>query len=311
MKKNIKISSTAYRVLLIKRLLAEQDLNIDEILTFLSEDARIGRSFTKEAVLKYIHTLRASGIILVKKAHKYSMRKSYVKYDLTLENIKTLAVMDSYVKNLHQSRMIELYQSFLTKLKKLLSEEQINLLEKEINKQSQAKKFNFAHYNEYAELIQQYEKYCFEDLRVKVFYKLPTEEEIKTVVLEPKSVKYTLNNIYLSGYNPYEGEKQLLLINYVKEIKQLPQKSRHTNVSFAITFKLKERLAKGYKLYEGEKILETNEDNSEITVTNNSEDKNALFKRLLRYGDKCEILQPKSERNNFANIIKATLNNYK
>ena len=73
-------------------------------------------------------------------------------------------------------------------------------------------------------------------------------------------------------------------------------------------FVLKGDLAKRYQIRENEKLLEKH-DNS-IVISNRGENKEVLFARLLRYDDKCEIINPKAYREEFCQILNSTLANY-
>jgi predicted DNA-binding transcriptional regulator YafY len=159
-------------------------------------------------------------------------------------------------------------------------------------------------------LIIQFEKYCVEEQRIIITYKLPIEEEEKHIVLEPNSIKYDLNEVYIYGFSPITGEKQLLQMDYIISIKQLPVKSKYNYALSPLIFKLKGRVASGYRAYEGEKVTEIDELTGSITVSAYVEDHNMVLNRLLKYGDQCEILYPKSLRNRVVKTIQDALKNY-
>jgi len=71
---------------------------------------------------------------------------------------------------------------------------------------------------------------------------------------------------------------------------------------------LKGGLAKRYEARENE-IVEQNSDGT-ITVTNRNENEERLISRLLRYDNKCEVLQPKMFREKIKNVLDDTLRNY-
>jgi hypothetical protein len=76
-----------------------------------------------------------------------------------------------------------------------------------------------------------------------------------------------------------------------------------------VVFKLKGALAKRYEARPNETV-NVNSDGT-ITVTNKNETKEVLFSRLLRYDDKCEIIQPKGYREDMKDLINEMLNNYR
>lgn len=77
----------------------------------------------------------------------------------------------------------------------------------------------------------------------------------------------------------------------------------------SVTFRLKDRLAKGYRLRDDEKLLQTKSDGS-IIILNQKEDRVLLLKRLMRYGENCEVISPKTLREEMKQMIETTLSNY-
>ncbi len=51
-------------------------------------------------------------------------------------------------------------------------------------------------------------------------------------------------------------------------------------------------------------------DDNTIKVTTYLDDKNLLLRRLLRYGDSCEVIYPNTVKHKIAETIKNTLENY-
>ena len=76
-----------------------------------------------------------------------------------------------------------------------------------------------------------------------------------------------------------------------------------------VVFELKGALALRYNLRENERLVKPY-DGTSITVSNQSDSKDVLLSRLLRYDDKCEIIHPKSYREEMAQIIDGALSNY-
>lgn len=315
MKKITKISSTAYRVLRLMILLNVKLYNIDELNNIFSADPNIARLFSKEVMLKYINTIKLAGYKIVKlkssKNYYYSLIKAPVKIKLTSEHIKTLAFLENYVSGLYQSRLQTEFTSILNKLMRYSSDEQL----KELNKERKIYSNNSSHqnlkYKKYEDLIKKIEQFCIEAQKVQIRYKLPYEINAMQVVLEPLSIKYNANDVWICGYNTIIGEKQLVHLEYIQDIKQLPIKSNGNCVLSPVIFKLKGRLAKGYRPYEGETITQEDKENDFIKILAYVDDKNQLVQRLLKYGDLCEILYPKSVRDKIMKSIKNTLNNYK
>ena len=102
---------------------------------------------------------------------------------------------------------------------------------------------------------------------------------------------------------------KLFLLNDIEAFYDVLQTSVKVNFAKTTIFKLNGRIAKGYTSpYENEII--TYLDNGDIIVENKYEDKNILRKRLLKYFDMCEILEPKSEREEFLKELKELVKKY-
>lgn len=72
-------------------------------------------------------------------------------------------------------------------------------------------------------------------------------------------------------------------------------------------FELSGRLAKTYLLKENEVLIDTSRD--KITISNFSNNKQKLFKRLLRYDILCEVKFTKQDRIDFQKLLKKSLDN--
>lgn len=164
-------------------------------------------------------------------------------------------------------------------------------------------------YSKYEEKIKEYEKYCKDNLKLKILYRETTEIQA-TVIIEPKCINYKANQIFIQGFNPISAQNQDINFDEIIEVSQLPLKANISSVTSSITFKLYGKLANGYRLHDGERLLKTNEDGTTLII-NPIEDEKLLLKRLLRYGTLCEVISPKKVRANMKNLISKTLAQYK
>jgi len=314
MDKKLKISSTAYRVLLLLSHLNKGECNVEYLNDVFSSDKLTSRYFSKEVILKYISTLRAAGYDISKPGqannYKYELNKSPVLINLSTNQLKNLATMLYYAESLHQNKLIYNYNSFLKKIKKLLSEKQIAYLNRELKKQRENPDKIYFRHALYKKLIKKLEKFISENQRVTLKYKsLYSEQELK-IVLELKSLKYEHAEVFLIGYNPIIDQTHSIRLGQILEIKQLPTKSQYSQVLSPVLFNLKGVMAKVYRPYENEKITQVNESQNLITVAAYVDDKTMLVKRLLKYGENCEVIYPKHVREEICQIINDAINNY-
>ena len=69
------------------------------------------------------------------------------------------------------------------------------------------------------------------------------------------------------------------------------------------------KLARKYQIRDNEQVLRINS-NGDFVITNRFEDKTKLLHRLMRYGDNCKVISPKSYVNAMKQLIDETLQNY-
>ena len=108
-------------------------------------------------------------------------------------------------------------------------------------------------------------------------------------------------------YLPNFARNIKINIDSIIELNQLPKKSKGTTCLNSVVFELYGRLVSSYKLKPSEKVI--NFSNSCITVSNTAEDKDVLLRRLLKYGENCKIITPKSMQNELLELTNEMLKN--
>ena len=314
MGKKTKISSTAYRVIYLMKLLNNNGHTIDELNEQFAKDINIARNFSKEVILKYMSTIKSAGYEIIRsnrpKGYLYKLAKAPTPIDISREEIKTLVEIETYIKSLYQENLIKGFSNFIEKIVRYMDEEQISILNSTRKDNIAILKETSNRYSKYAELIKQFEKFCAEDQRVIIKYKFPADEMQKQIIFEPKNIKYDANDVYISGYNFITCEKQLLHLSNIEEVKQLPIKSKLNYILSPIIYKLKGRVAKGYRVYEDEKIASLDPEAGTVTIAVYVDDKNMLLQRLLKYGEHCEVLYQKAVREKMVSILNESIENY-
>ena len=92
-----------------------------------------------------------------------------------------------------------------------------------------------------------------------------------------------------------------MLLENIKDICPTPKSSLVSDFAHYTVFELRGRLKNSYTIYEGERVITIGEEF--IWVSNNFEDKNQLFKRLIRYGKLCKIISPDCDIEKFKNML--------
>lgn len=305
MKMPKKIGETSIRVLETLKFLYKNNASIQDIIHYFEKVTPQNKSYTNEVILKYINTLKVFGFRFIKEKDKYVLLNYPNQFDLDKNNLNAICLLENFSKQLPEERVKIEINNFLRDLEKRYSDN-TKLLSHSIAKPDFIN-FEF-NYNKYENKIKEYEKYCLDGLRLKITFKNRHKTEISAMV-EPNEIKYLDNEVYLSVYNPLSAQIQDINLNSIIKIEQLPLKSNPINMLSSVTFELKDRLAKNYKLHENEKLLQIKPDGN-IIILNQKEDRTILLKRLMRYGENCELISPKSLREEMKQMIKAILKNY-
>lgn len=303
--KKRKISDTSIRVMKTLKVLTETEASISDILHHFEKIDPTNRIYTSEVILKYINTLKVFGLRFDKKKDKYVLLNSPCQIDLNDRELSALYLIEQYSKNFPEPKIREEIVKFLEKIEKIFSDN-TKILAHEITKPSFVKlELNF---DKHQNRIIQYEKYCQDGLRLKITYTNPDNLQ-NTIMADPQEIKYSGNEIFLSVYNPLLAQMQDINFKTIIDITQLPSKTNPTNMLSSVTFKLKDPLSKKYKLHYGEQLINS-EQNGDVIISNKIEDRKLLLKRLMKYGENCEVIAPKSYREEIKEVIKKTSSLY-
>lgn len=305
MNKNKKTCDTSIRVLETLKLLSNNAASVQDIIRHFEKTDPNNRIYTNEVILKYFNTLKVFGFRFAKEKDKYLLLNTISQFNFNEKDLKALCLMEKFAETLPEEKIKTELNQYLQDLEKRF-DDNTRLLAHSINRPEFGQFGN--DYSKYSEQIKTYEKYCLEEQRLKITYKNQNNQKISMMV-DPHEIKYEENEVFFSVYNPSTAEISDININAIVDIDQLPLKANPTNIYSSVTFKLKDRLAKAYKLHDGEELLKLESDGSTI-ILNKKEDRALLLKRLMRYGEYCEVITPKNLRDEIKQIIKATLDNY-
>ena len=170
---------------------------------------------------------------------------------------------------------------------------------------STKKDFSFF-YTDLKDQIEQCKNYCNDNVILDITY-LKRNKDIHSKC-KPKEVTYDVKTAYLNAYDTVKKENIEIALPNILSIKILPNRSSGYESTTTVVYKLKGRLAKTYKLKDGEKLQDKKD--GEIIISNSGEPLDKLFSRLMRYTDLCEIITPKFIRNDMVNLINETLKLY-
>lgn len=302
LKKN---SDTSIRVLETLKVLSKGCASIQDILRHFEKIEPNNRIYTSEVILKYINTLKVFGFRIVKEKDKYVLLNSLSQFNFSDADLKMLSLLDGFANEFPETEVKAQVSGFLQDLERRF-DDKTRILSSSINRPI-LDNFKFK-YNKYSNQIKEYEAYCTDSRRLKIKYKEDGRFE-KSIIVEPFDIMYIDSEVYFCVYNSTLAQVQNINFEWILSIEQFPSRSNIQNMFSSVTFKLKDRLAKAYKLHEDEKILNINGDGS-IVVMNQKEDRKLLLKRLMRYGEYCEVVTPQSYRAEMKQLIESTIANY-
>lgn len=304
MKISKKTADASVRVLDTLKILSNNSASIQDIIKHFEKIDPNNRIYTNEVILKYINTLKVFGFRFAKNKDKYILLNSPESFDFGQKDLTSIYLIEKFSSIFPEERIKSNIDQFLQELEKRFSDN-TRLLAHSLKRPE----LNFEPgYNKYSQRIKEYEKYCLDRQRLKITYKDSNNSTI-SIIVEPNDIKYTEKDIYFNVYNPISAQVHDISFESIIKIEQLPQKSNFKTMLSSVTFELKDRLAKAYKLHEGEKLLQIKTDGN-IVVLNQNEDRALLLRRLLRYGENCEVISPKSLREEMKVLIKTIINNY-
>lgn len=286
--------STPLKIIKILKLMTEKPVTVEEILSTLEED----NSFVnKETISKYFTTLRNAGCDIQKRRNKF-----YIKYPILNFPDNELGVLSAFqkiAKNLCTKSDYSEFLKFMDKLFTLTDTDEIKRYKAVFYSMEDKNLIDISKFKDKIETISNFMGDNARKIKITV--------ENKTYTVVPLKFHYLKNSVCLYAYDVKENINKNFPLSLLHDIKQTPLSAQSTDFSLSTTFKITGGLKNTYQIKEGE-IISPFEDY--IVVTNKKEDKEQLFKRLLRYGTNCEILYPKSDREKFKNLVKYLILNH-
>ncbi len=264
------------RVLEFLKLLTKEDIDIKE----LEYDKKFKDIEAPETFLKYISTLEASEIDVRKIEKKYSLCKFLEEIELDDKEIDLIVTVRKAFDACCLEKERGFLDQFLSKLLKSLtlnSKQKLDLKLKSLKNSETNRKI--------AAIANDFQKYVDLAQKLKITY------DGETSIVIPKGVEIYEDRVLLDVYNPKKAENYKFLTHNIEKIEILPIRVVPVNVTSSVVFEVYGRLIVNYRLRDGEHV-ESFSDEKKVII-NTGEDKKALIKRLMKYGENCKITSPK------------------
>lgn len=298
MRENYKELDTGLKVFEILKYLLKQDASYYDLGQIIE---RLGKKeCSDETILKYINTLKFSGLNITKTENKgvFRLENQPFMINLSEEEIETLSELEAYTKALKNEKLTKEFCSFLNNISKYFSRE----LKEKYNKIEVIPRYD---YKADEDKIRLFEKYCADNLRLELEYK--TGKSSEKYIVEPAEIIYDKKSVYISGYLPEKASNKRFNIRNISFVKQLPTRTTGKQFLNTVVFECRGRLAKNYKLKPSEKIINSSSDS--VIISNAQEDREMLLKRILKYGENARILRPQSLKDEMTKILDEMIKN--
>lgn len=242
--------------------------------------------FNNSTVSKYIQTCRFCGIKILKISNKYFVASLPFGMNLTFKDLDLLDLLQKTASKRMSEKVQVEFNNLIAKLTRF-SNKQI----------SQADKINskMNHHN--------FENAIKESLKIEINFK-----DGRFLECIPVKIVENSGKIYFEIIDDDDKDK-LISADRIVSLRESKNRFSRKFSDTTVLFRLKGNLAKRYSLRENER-LEINSEPDSIVVANKGENKEILFSRLLRYDTCCEIISPKSYREEMKQILKNMLANY-
>ena len=287
------------------KMLYEGDVEFKKVINHFSEGNYDGTSNTHVTLNKFLNALKIFGINIKKSNHKYILKTPLYKIKFSLEDIKSIYLLKKACEELPEGKTKKDLETFIRAITIRFDDASQNTILAIQNTQTMEMEFSNA---EMVEQLKLCRKYCQEELKLEVIY---TDENGNTVNLlcSPKDVSYIKRKICLIAVGSNRSRIYQIPVESIQSLKQTNSKASDMSVPMTIVYRIKNRLAKNYKIRDWE-VLQTLEQDGNKVIVNKGEDLNLLLARLMKYGKECEVVSPKFFKEEMLNRINKTLSNY-
>ncbi len=302
MKQPEKKHNTGLRILEVLKIILENDITKNELIEKLKKFSDDYHVFTPEVILKYFNTFDLLGLKVVKKEkNKYGLKNSLFYTEFMKRELDVIEKMVKSVKKLNNKSDEEIMRKIILRLDKYTSSDLIKFQNKVLEEEKYL-------YNENVKenVIATLKEMIYDKQNVNITF-LNNNDEEETVTVELKEIIEQRKHVYVVCYDSVLGRNRKISLDIINSIKQSPRKTSGVSYLNSVVFEIYGRLASVYKLKPSEKVL--NFSNNHLTISNSEEDKDVLLHRLLKYGENCKILRPKSVQKEFLDLTEDILKN--
>ena len=282
-----------------------EEVDFKWVIELFSNGKYDGTSNTHVTLNKYLNALKIFGVKIKKVKGKYRMLSSLYTIKFSLNDVKSINLLKNACKTLPAGKNKSECEKFIKALEIRYDENAQCLTQIENNTENLHLSF---YHSEIIEQVKKCEQYCQDKQKLEIIY---TDDKGNNINLlaSPVETIYQKRRIYLRVVGNNGSRIYDVPVENILSIVQIPSAINRNSMPTTIVFRIKNRLAKNYRLRDWEKLQTIETDGSKIIV-NKNEDFELLLNRLMRYGKECEVISPKFMKDEMVNIINKTLSNY-
>ena len=302
-KNNPKLNDGCIKIFKLLLLLYQDNANYEKVTDIFKNESNDKQSTNNIQVVlnKYMNTLKIFGIKIKKENNQYKLLNNLFSMDFSEDDLKSIIILANSIEKFPE-------ENITTDIKNLISELKLRMDNTNKNKLDNMNNYDFSfYYSNLQEQIEQCVEICKETFVVEISY-LKNNKEIK-IKCSPKDVIYDARNAYLKVYEIKSKTNLEVPISNILSITKLPQKASPIELTTTVVYKLKNRLAKTYKVKNNE-YSDGYDNDGNLIVINKNEPFDKLLQRLMRYTNNCEIISPKHLRYQMIDLINKMLKNY-
>lgn len=285
--------------------LHEDDVDFKWMIDHLSEGQYDGTSNTHVTLNKYLNALKIFGVKVKKVDSKYHLLSPLYKIKLNNNDVKSVNLLKKACEALPNGKNKTNCTNFIKQIEIRYDENAQSMAQ--VIDTTQNLDLDFFH-SEMIEQIKKCEKYCQDKLKLEIIFTNSNGKEIN-LLCSPLETIYQKRKICLKVLGNNGSRVYEIPIDNIKSIKQLHSSVSGNSMPTTVVYRIKNRLAKNYKLRDWERLQNIEADGSHV-IANKDEDFNLLLNRLMRYGTECEIISPKFIKEEMIDLINKTLSNY-
>lgn len=287
------------------KMLYEGDVEFKKVIDHFSEGSYDGTSNTHVTLNKFLNALKIFGINVKKIKHHYTIQSPIYKMNFNNEDLKSFCILDEACKELPDGKTKKKFESFLRSLKIRFDGKTLNNLEAIESDLSLNREFPNS---EMVTQVKKCKKYCDEGFKLEIVYINDDGDKIN-LLCSPQEVAFIKRRICLRAIGSNGNRIYEIPIENIKDLKQTSSKNSENSNPTTIAFRVKNRLAKNYRMRDWEHLQQIELDGNKVII-NQGEDLDILLARLMKYGRECDVISPKFYKEEMLNRINKTLSNY-